>query len=148
MPLINVNAENQIAFRVQGKMSTFGGPDDKGMKPDEVLALFEPQDLNDPDNAGLFLPTQPAGTTGLGHRLNPQQLYLACRWDYKLTPRSFLRNTYAVVTSVKSGNSEYARPVDWGPSIDTGRIADLSPGLASKLELDTDDEVIVTIYHQ
>ncbi len=47
--------------------------------------------------------------------------------------------------SVKSGRVEKARPADWGPSVKTGRIADLSPGLAALLNLDTDDDVIITI---
>ena len=38
-----------------------------------------------------------------------------------------------------------ARPVDWGPHISTGRVADLSPGLAAALGLRTDDVVRITI---
>jgi hypothetical protein len=38
-----------------------------------------------------------------------------------------------------NGKSVEARPVDFGPAIATGRVADLSPGLASALSLDTDD---------
>lgn len=127
-------------------MSTFGGPHDFGMSPSEGLALFEPRDLDDPRHRDLFLPAQPPGTTGLGRRLNPEKFYLACRWDYKVTSRSFLRNTTAEVVSVKDNMlSVAARPVDWGPHVDTGRIADLSPGLAAALRLNTDDEVTVII---
>lgn len=132
-------------FRVQGPMSTFGGPHDTGMSPSEGLALFDRPDLLDPRHKDLFLPAQPPGTTGLGRRLNPDKFYLACRWDYHVTSRSFLRNTTAQVQSVRTGKNERARPADWGPNPRTGRIADLSPGLAAALELDTDDEVIVTI---
>ena len=38
-----------------------------------------------------------------------------------------------------------AQPVDWGPHISTGRVADLSPGLAKALGLQTDDVVRITI---
>jgi hypothetical protein len=152
----NTNTDHSVAavgnelplnalFRVQGKMSTFGGPHDLGMKPDEGLALFEPGDLQDPRFKDLFLPAPPPGTTGLGRRLNPDKFYLACRWDYNVTSRSLLRNSFATVQSVKTGKTEQARPADWGPNAKTGRIADLSPGLAASLGLDTDDEVIITV---
>ena len=37
------------------------------------------------------------------------------------------------------------RPVDWGPHISTGGVADLSPGLAKALGLQTDEIVRITI---
>ena len=80
----------EILFRVEGKMSTFGGPTDTGMSATEGLALFTPADLQDPKYSYLFLPTPPPGTTGLGRRLNPETYYFACRWNYKDTPREFL----------------------------------------------------------
>jgi hypothetical protein len=132
-------------FRVQGPMSTFGGPNDNGVSPSEGLALFEREDLRNPRHRVLFLPSQPPGTTGLARRLNPDKFYLACRWDYNVTSRALLRNTVALVQSVRTGRVEQARPADWGPDADTGRVADLSPGLAAVLELETDDDVIVTI---
>lgn len=135
----------RAVFRVQGRMSTFGGPSDTGVSPSEGLALFEPEDLQDPRFRDLFLISQPTGTSGLGRRLNPDKFYLACRWDYNVTSRSFLRNAVALLQSVRTGRVEKARPVDWGPNVLTGRVADLSPGLAAALQLDTDDEVIVTI---
>jgi hypothetical protein len=115
------------------------------MSPSEGLALFDRPDLGDPRHRDLFLPAQPPGTTGLGRRLNPDKFYLACRWDYHVTSRSFLRNTVAQVQNVRTGKVEQARPADWGPNPRTGRVADLSPGLAGALGLDTDDEVIITI---
>ena len=126
-------------------MSTFGGPHDTGMTASEGLALFDTPDLHDPRHRDLFLPAQPPGTSGLGRRLNPEQCYLACRWDYRVTSRSFLRNTVALVQSVRTGRVVEARPADWGPNAHTGRVADLSPGLAAALELKTDDHVVVTI---
>src|ERR1700704_6348808 len=79
-------------FQVEGKMSTFGGPDDHGVSPTEGLAIFEPPDLQDPKYASLFLPAPPPGTSGLARRLNPAKYYLACRWDYSQTPKKFLRD--------------------------------------------------------
>src|SRR5438477_5701723 len=135
----------EILFRVEGKMSTFGGPHDLGMSPDEGLALFTKPDLQNPKYAYLFLPAPPPGTSGLGRRLNPDQYYFACRWDYAETPREFLRRALARVENPANGRAVDARPVDWGPHPSTGRVADLSPGLAAALGLDTDDIVRITI---
>jgi hypothetical protein len=124
-------------------MSTFGGPRDLGVGPDEGLALIGPH--NFPEFSDLFLRERPPGTTGLARRLDPEKLYLACRWRYGDTPKSFLVNTFAQVTNPKNGKTAQAKPVDWGPSRATGRVADLSPGLADKLGLATDDIVEVLI---
>jgi hypothetical protein len=138
-------APAKILFQVEGKMSTFGGPNDHGVSPTEGLALFEPPDLQDPKYADLFLPGPPPGTSGLARRLNPKKYYLACRWDYSQTPKKFLRDAVAVVFNPENKRSAQARPADWGPNVDTKRVADLSPGLAGVLGLNTDDVVRVSI---
>ncbi len=135
----------EILFRVEGKMSTFGGPHDLGMSPDEGLALFSNADLKNPKYSYLFLPAPPPSTSGLGRRLNPDQYYFACRWDYAATPKEFLRRALARVENPANGRAADARPVDWGPHSSTGRVADLSPGLAAALGLNTDDIVRITI---
>ena len=135
----------EILFRVEGKMSTFGGPHDLGMAANEDLALFTKVDLQNPKYSYLFLPAPPPGTSGLGRRLNPDQYYFACRWNYAETPREFLRRALARVENPANGRVVDARPVDWGPHTSTGRVADLSPGLAGALGLDTDDVVRITI---
>lgn len=127
---------------IKGKMSIFGGPNDQGVKPDEGLALFDPGDVA--ANEALFLPDQPPGTTGLARRLNPDANYLACRWEYGVTPKAFLKTATAKVTK-PNGQTIDARPVDWGPNADTGRVADLSPGLAAALGLQTDQDCIVEL---
>jgi len=123
---------------LEGKMSVFGGPDDHLVGPDEGLSLFEAGDVA--ANPDLFLPAQPAGTTGLARRLNPQAKYLACRWVLGVTPKSFLKlaTTLVKVTNPANGQSANARPADTGPAIATGRVADLSPSLAAALGLETD----------
>jgi len=92
-------------------MSTFGGPDDYGVKPDEGLAL-----VND-SNIGLFtavlLPQQPLGTTGLARRLDPAAEYIACRWDYHRLPPEYLVTIEVDVTNLSNGRTLKARPVDW-----------------------------------
>ena len=143
MPAAPVSA--RPVFSVRGRMATFGGPQDFGMSPSEGLALFNPADLKNPAHRDLFLPAQPPGTTGLGRRLNPDKYYIACRWDYAETPVSFLKNTVAIVRNPRTQKQVEARPADWGPNLRTGRIADVSPGIAAELDLDTDDIVEIWI---
>jgi hypothetical protein len=49
------------------------------------------------------------------------------------------------VRAVKTGREAVATPADWGPHEDTGRVADISPGLMEQLGIQTDDEVEITI---
>jgi N-acetylmuramoyl-L-alanine amidase len=123
----------------KGKVSNFGGPKDTGMSPSEGLAFI--QDVQTAPH--LFLSYQPAGTSGLGRRLNPLAFYVACRWDYKATPKELLLGEMAIVRNVKTGQELKAYPADWGPHAETGRVADISPGLMDALGLKTDDEVEV-----
>jgi len=123
-----------------GKVSWFGGPDDKGVAPDEGLALYERSEAG--KIAGFLLPEQPAASTGLARQLDPSSLYIACRWDYGQTPRAFLQAANVRVTA--NGKTIVCRPVDWGPNVNTRRIADLSPGALKALGLKTDDAATVT----
>jgi len=77
----------------------------------------------------------------IGRRLNPDQYYFACRWNYADTPKEFLRRALARVENPRNGRAVDARPVDYS----TGRVADLSPRLAAALGLNTDDIVRITI---
>ena len=124
----------------RGKTSWFGGPDDTGVAPSEGLAFL--YDVS--DAPALFLPEQPPGTTGLARRLDPDKHYVAVRWDYDVTPKEMLASaTLASVRAIKTGRTFFARPADWGPHEDTGRVADLSPALLDALGIETDDEVEV-----
>ena len=127
------------AVTFSGKVSHFGGPHDTGVDPDEGLAFFYEVD----DAPHLFLPEQPAGTTGLARRLDPDEFYVACRWDYDVTPKTMLADATlkARVHAPKTGKTFLAWPADWGPHSDTGRAADISPGLMAALGITTDDEV-------
>src|SRR5215831_446110 len=128
--------------RFEGTCSWFGGPADEGVDEDEGLAFFYEVD----DAPHLFLPEQPTGTTGLARRLDPKRPYVACRWDYDVTPKEMLRDPHqlAVVRNKKTLKEAFAWPADWGPHEEkTGRAADLSPRIMEKLDLETDDEVEV-----
>jgi hypothetical protein len=69
------------------------------------------------------------------------------RWDYELTPREMLLGKLALVHAPKTGRKFYAHPADWGPHIDTNRIADISPGLMEKLGIITDDMIEISFPH-
>jgi hypothetical protein len=127
-------------FHAIGTCSHFGGPDDAGVAPDEGLAFIYAVD----DAPQLFLPHQPEGTTGLARRLNPYIHYVACRWDYAVTPKPSLLEDVALVRATATGLAMKAFCADWGPHEEkTGRAADLSPGLMDDLGITTDDEVEV-----
>jgi len=142
---------SEIVFLGSGKMSTFGGPADEGVGPHEGLALIGPTDLGIWWYSCLFLAEAPAGTTGLARRLNPRAFYLAMRWDYGRWPKEVLRHAVVKLTNPANGRHVFARPVDYGPgdgsvidgeaTVETGRLADLSPGAAAALGLVTDEEV-------
>lgn len=132
----------EVLFSAIGTCSWFGGPDDDGVSPSEGLAfIYDFMEL-----PHLFLPYQPSGTTGLARRLNPYVHYIACRWDYDVTPKTMLRDSgqVALVRVRGTDRALTAIPSDWGPHEEqTGRAADLSPSLMSDLGLTTDDEVEV-----
>lgn len=137
----------EVVFKQSGKMSTFGGPKDTGMTKTEGLALYETAAQFVKAGIGdWLLSTSEAGASGVGRRLNPAKPYLACRWDYKITSKAMLRTADIRVTNAKTGKFEMARAVDWGPDVNTGRAADLSPGLAKALGLDTNDECVVEVF--
>src|SRR5438477_11088645 len=69
----------EILFRVEGKMSTFGGPHDLGMAANEDLAVFPKADLQNPKYSYLFLPAPPPGTGDLAGSLTPVKTYSECR---------------------------------------------------------------------
>jgi hypothetical protein len=124
-------------YQWQGLVSFFGGPSDEGVSPSEGLAFIYEVD----DQPDLFLPEQPPGTTGLARRLDPEEDYIALRWDYEQTPREMLLQKKCLVRAPKTGKEFLAFPADWGPADWTERVADISPGLMTRLGIQTDDEV-------
>jgi len=133
-----------VLFQARGPVSWFGGPEDTGVSPSEGLAF-----IYDIDQAPhLFLPYQPSGTTGLARRMNPHVHFIACRWDYDVTPKPSLLQNVALVRNPANGMALTAFPGDWGPNSNTGRVADLSKGLMDDLGLTTDDMVeVIYPYH-
>jgi N-acetylmuramoyl-L-alanine amidase len=128
-------------LRAKGKVSWFGGPEDEGVSPSEGLAFLHEVE----DKPEVFLDYQPSGTTGLARRLDPSTFYIAMRWDYDQFDKPTLAGKdVARVVAPSTGRSALAHPADWGPHVDTSRVADISPGLMNELGIETDDEVEVT----
>jgi hypothetical protein len=142
---LDVDIEAGERLWASGKVSWFGGPDDMGVSPSEGLAFLYDVD----DKPHLFLKQQPPGTTGLARRLDPKTGYIAMRWDYDQFSKDRLAgDEVAMVRSPKTGKQFTAHPADWGPHTDTGRVADISPGLMEALGIATDDEVEVIYPHR
>lgn len=127
-------------FSVSGGVSWFGGPNDTGVSPSEGLAFIYSVE----QAPYLFLPYQPSGTSGLARRLNMCVPFVACRWDYDITPKATLLENFAFVRNVKNGFGTPCFPADWGPNESTGRVADVSQAVMKILDLETDDVVEVT----
>lgn len=130
---------SDVLFQAKGACSWFGGPNDNGVSSSEGLAFI----FNVSEAPHLFLPSQPSGTTGLARRLNPYVDYIACRWDYAITPKTMLRDSGQRALVRANGWEMLAFPADWGPHGDTNRVADLSPSLMEAFGITTDDEVEV-----
>lgn len=137
-----------MRFVVTGKTSWFGGPEDTGVKPDEGLALVQPQHVQSLNE--YFLPEQPEGTTGLARRLNPKSFYVACRWPYRdiaattEKAKRKLRETLVPVTA--NGRVVMCKPLDWGPNAKTtDKDIDLSKGAMDALGIKTGDIATMTL---
>jgi len=138
-PPVPPDVDDEYLFYARGTCSTFGGPEDTGVAEDEGLAFI--YDIDEAPH--LFLPEPPAGV-GLARSLDAERAYyIACRWNYQVTPKGLLADPRYKAAVTANGITIYAYPADWGPHEDTGRIADLSPALARALGVATDDVVEV-----
>lgn len=126
---------------IEGKISSFGGPNDPGMDHSEGLALYEAKEADlRPD---IFLPSGTDPSEGVSKRLRTTSYYIALRYD-KSIPRKQLQNSAWKITNPKTGQSVVASLADWGPSEHTGRVVDASPAVLGSLRIETDDFVEVS----
>jgi hypothetical protein len=115
----------------RGKLGVFGGPKDRGIKPDDKLAL----------------PTGRHFTFERVRSLNPKGFYCAMRWDYHALGKSigegqrWWANKKLLVTNPTNGVSVVVRAVDYGPPESTGLSIAVSPGAAEALGVEVGDEV-------
>jgi len=122
----------------KGKVSIFGGPKDRGLKPDDKLAL----------------PTGPHFAYEKVRNLNPKSFYCSMRWDYHLQHMSpeegkrWWANKKILITNPANGNAVVARAVDYGPHENTGLDIGISPGAAEALGVAAGDEVEIVFADQ
>lgn len=118
-----------------GKVNVFGGPKDRGIKPDDKLAL----------------PTGPHGVYERVRTLNPRSFYCAMRWNYHvehMSPEEVKRwwaNKKLLVTNANNGNAVVVRAVDYGPHENTGLDIGISPGAAEALGVEIGAEVDIAL---
>jgi hypothetical protein len=121
-----------------GKAGVLGGPRDRGVKPEDKLAL-------------------PAGrhfTYERVHSLNPKSFYCAMRWDYRILGKSpeegkrWWANKKLLVTNPANGKQVVVRAVDYGPHENTGLTISLSPAALEALDLEIGGEATIEFADQ
>lgn len=124
-----------------GKVSTFGGKNDEGMKNDTGLALYEPHEANlRPD---IFFPADPKNPNQpTWQRLNPYFPYMAIRFERPIDRKGLQLKPW-IIRNPKTNKFVTGFVVDYGPHESTDRIVDLSPQIMKTLDLETDDVVEV-----
>jgi hypothetical protein len=119
----------------RGKVGIFGGPKDRGIKPDDKLAL----------------PTGPHGVYERVRTLSPKSFYCAMRWNYHvehMSPEEVKRwwaNKKLLLTNTNNGKAVVVRAVDYGPHENTGLDVGVSPGAAEALGVEIGDEVDIAL---
>jgi len=132
---VAVTTEQPELPAAHGKISIFGGPKDRGIKPDDKLAL----------------PTGPHGVYERVRILNPKSFYCSMRWNYHvhhMAPEDVKRwwaNKKLQITNSKTGAAIVARAVDYGPHENTGLDIGISPGAAEALGVEAGDEVDIAL---
>lgn len=128
----------QVSFAaqqwVQGKISEFGGPLDTGVTPTETGAISgeKLRALNDPLNPDAkTLASKPAS-----------YYFIAMRFNYQPAGKAWWKTARLLAVNPKTGKAVVLRPVDWGPNVNTKRVADLSPQARQDLGLQTDQEAL------
>lgn len=122
----------------RGKAGIFGGPKDRGIKPDDKLGL----------------PTGPHFVYERVRSLNPKSFYCAMRFDLRIEHKSpeegkrWWANKKVLVTNPANGISVVVRAVDIGPHENTGLDIGLSPGASQALEIEPGAEVEIVFADQ
>jgi hypothetical protein len=120
---------------VAGRVSHFGGPNDRGVTASETGAISGERlrSLNNPLNpSAATLAARPE-----------DYYYVAMRFDYSPNGGRWWANARLLVVNPSDGRGVVVRPVDWGPNTHTARIIDLSPQAVDDLGVTTDDRVYV-----
>lgn len=121
-----------------GKAGVLGGPKDRGVKPEDKLAL----------PAGRHFSYERV------HSLNPKSFYCAMRWDYRILGKSpeegkrWWANKKLLVSNPLNGAKVVVRAVDYGPHENTGLTISLSPAALEALGLEIGGDVKIEFADQ
>jgi hypothetical protein len=121
-----------------GKAGVLGGAKDRGIKPEDKLAL----------------PVGRHFTYERVRSLNPKSFYCAMRWEYRVKGKSpeegkrWWANKKLVITNPVNGNRVIVRAVDYGPHENTGLTISLSPAAREALALEIGGEVNIEFADQ
>ena len=118
-------ARRDVLFQAKGKCSYFGGPDDTGVSPSEGLAFI--YDVEEAPH--LFLPEQPQERQGWRAGSTRGCPTWPAGGTTTSRPRPCCRQRADGAGHCERHQRCRPSPADWGPHEDTGRVADLSPGL-------------------
>jgi hypothetical protein len=137
-PPTEPSLENVKLPATSGKAGVFGGPKDRGFKPDDKLGL-------------------PTGQHFVYERvrsLNPKSFYCSMRFDPHIEHKSpeegkrWWANKKILVTNPANGIAVVARAVDIGPHEKTGLDIGLSPGAAEALGIEPGADVEIAFADQ
>jgi hypothetical protein len=132
-----VTTTYQNCLFVKGGASHFGGPDDTGVRHDEVGAVTGEnlRALNNPTN-----PTELQKCTR-----SSDYYYAAMRLDYSKGNIEKWRRARLLLINPSNGKTVVVRLVDWGPAPWLeNRIIDVSPQALNDLGLATDSDVLIS----
>lgn len=121
-----------------GKAGVLGGAKDRGVKPEDKLAL----------------PVGRHFTFERVRSLNPKSFYCAMRWDYRIQGKSpevgkrWWANKKISVTNPANGKTVVVRAVDYGPHENTGLTISLSPAALEALALEIGGDVTIEFADQ
>jgi len=131
---------------VQGRISEFGGPSDRGVSSTETGALCGNRLRR--LGSSSYLSTFEDEAADMGVEVYGYSYYFAAmRWDYNgnagRAKRFLCEETRLLVVNPDNGRAVVLRLEDWGPGSSTGRIIDVSPQAMDDLGVTTDEDVIV-----
>lgn len=110
---------------------------DKGMKDDEGLSLYEHKEADlRPD---LFYPADQYPGKGTSKRLRHDAFFFSYMFPKGQYARRKLQLSPWVLKNPKTGKCVVAHLVDRGPAEWTGRVFDVSPRVAEALGMKTDE---------
>jgi hypothetical protein len=128
-------------MKMEGKISSFGGPDDTGMRYDEGLAFYEHREAD--LRTDLFLPRSADPFQGTSKRLRCHEAYYVALNVPNTFTRLIFQQSLWKIANLRTGIYAVCYLVDRGPGA-KGRLVDASNKVLDVIGVNTDDEVEVS----